>query len=394
MIKKLLTVAVAGSISIATLNADTTTIAKDGMGDFLIAPLYIASKDICSSIKVFNTNETSSILAKVTFREHISSQEVDFPIFLSPGDVWDGEVCETGSTVILKSNDDSNHPAIKDVLSRGKDLTEQSLLSGHSNVDFTRGYIEIYPIAQFNENSKAKVPKSTLVNRWDRLIKGDTSIAKLEKTGVDGYSLSATVSFSSNGETTTTLPMLAFKGAHNKQVTGSAIAYSNDTSPELLLGTDKKNAILKLLQHKKTSFTYENSGVNQFISFTFPFSYKTNQLRTYEITVRDMSENKDMKKEEVIIFSPAPIKKEKINILSNEVAIASIAELISLTNNPRMFKKGMIQIKEITNNNEVQLGRGQIASYIPVKFSNLALTSNNSKNEYTVLVNTLYVPSK
>ena len=390
MIKKLISTAVISTICATALNADTPNISRDGMGDFLIAPLYEAKGNVCSDVTVFNTNDTNSILAKVAFRERISSQEVDFPIFLSPGDVWEGKVCQASSgDVILTSNDDSNHPSIKGVLATGKDLTAQSKKAGHKNIDFTKGYVEVYPIAEFNEKSTAKVNKSVLVKRWDALIKGDTSNPKLVKSGVDGYSLSGTVAFETKGSKTSVMPMLAFKGTDDKQVTGSAIAYSNDTSPDLLLGIDKKHQILKDLQKTTTSFTYDNSGKGQFINFTFPFGYVHGQLRTYKIIIRDMSEDKSIQPKQVVIFSPAPVKKENVNSMKNEVVSISIADLINKTTNPSKFKKGMIQIKDITNVSNVQLGEGKIASFIATK-----TTEALGGPDVTFIKNSLYVPSK
>jgi hypothetical protein len=390
MIKKIVSaVAISSALSTA-LFADTANISRDGMGDFLIAPVYIAKGSVCSNIKVFNTNETSSILAKVAFREQISSQEVDFPIFLSPGDVWEGKVCPSANGVILTSNDDSNHPAVKKVLANGKNLTEQSKSAGHTNIDFSKGYVEIYPIAEFNEGSNRKVNKEILVKRWDALIKGDTSNPKLRENGVDGYSLSGVVSFETEGSETASIPMLAFKGADDKQVTGSAIAYSNDTSPELLLGADKEHQILKALQKRTTSFYYNNGGKDQFINLTFPFGYVNNQVRTYKVTVRDMSENKN-KVEKVVIFSPAIAKKP--STINNEVASISIEDIIAHTNNPAMFEKGMIQIKDITNETNVQLGEGKTASFIAVKITKGSSITNSGKTVSDIR-DVIYVPSK
>jgi hypothetical protein len=207
MIKKIISGLALTSVLATGLFADTPTVSRDGLGDFLIAPVYIAKGNICSDIKVFNTNEKSSILAKVAIRERISSQEVDFPIFLSPGDVWEGKLCQSPNGVILTSNDDSNHPAVKEILANGKNITAQSKKAGHINVDFTTGYVEVYPIAEYNENSTAKVDKNILVKRWDALIKGDTSNPKLRKNGVDGYSLSGVVSYEIDGTETAALPL-------------------------------------------------------------------------------------------------------------------------------------------------------------------------------------------
>jgi len=381
-------VALSLALLTSSVFADSVVKSTDGLGDFLVAPFYMAKDKVCSKVTVYNTNTTESILAKVAFREQLSSNEVDLPIFLSPGDVWSGTVCNNNGHVVLTSKDDSNHPAIKAQLETGKDLTAQSYKAGNKDVDFSNGYVEIYPIAEFNEGSNKKVDKKVLVKRWDALIAGKMP-AKLVTTGVDGYSLAGNIAYKVAGRTTSILPMKAFKGASDKTLTGSVIAYGNDTSPSVLLGNSKKYQVLKLLQHNTTAFSYTDGGKDQYIVLTFPFGYSKDQVRKLEFTVRDMSENKDMKKPEVVIFSPAPAPKKHNNFIKNEVAIISVSDLISKTQNPSMFKDGQIQIKDITNVSNVQLGSGKNASF----YSTFVTLSKDNKKDVEVL-NAYYTPVK
>jgi hypothetical protein len=382
MKKLLVSLAFLASVITSAL-ADSVVEAKDGLGDFLIAPFYMAKNNICTKIVVQNTNTTHSILAKVAIRERIASNEVDLPIFLSPGDVWSGELCQgKNGNVYLYSSDDSNHPKIANTLTNGKDITKQSIDAGHINVDFTSGYIEIYPIAEFNEGSDKKVDKSVLVRRWDSLILGKVP-SRIKRNGVDGYSLSGEVEFKSNGVVTTILPMKAYKGTHDKILTGSAIAYGNDTGPDILLGTTKKIQLLKLMQHNATMFHYSNYGKNQYVVFTYPFGYAQNQTRKYKVIVRDMCENKTEK--ETVIFSPTP--KVTANFMRDEVVMLSVEDIISKTKNPQMFEEGQIQIFDITNVSEVQLGAGKKASFIPT-----LVTFGKSNTEY--VNSSFYLPVK
>ena len=359
---------------------------KDGLGDFLIAPVYFAKNNTCTNITVYNTNTTHSIIAKVAIREQIASNEVDFPIFLSPGDVWSGTLCQKADgDVYLNSTDDSNHPQIATLLATtGKDITKQSAIAGNTNVDFTTGYIEVYPIAEFDEGSDKKVDKAILVKRWDNLIKGEIPANTL-KNGVDGYSLAGKVSFETDNKTYSSLPMVAYKGCKEDLITGSAIAYGNDTGPSILFGTKKRFELLKIMQHKKVAFTYTNYGKDQYIVFTYPFGYAKDQLRKFKFTVRDMQENKD--KAESVIFSPAP--KAVANFMKNEVAIISVADLINKTKNPSKYESGQIQIEDITNVSDVQLGAGEYASFIPT----LVTFDKNNKNHKTIL-DAYYIPVK
>ncbi len=360
------------------LIASDIKLSQNLTGDFLIAPLYIAHGNICSKIKVMNTNEYSSILAKVTIREKISSREVDLPIFLSPGDVWEGNICNVNNKILLKSTDDSNHPSAKALLEKGIDLLAHSKSTDLDNTrynngyvelngksfhlseihnksnSYNAGYIEIYPIAQFDEGKRGKINKSLLVQRWERLIDGDDTNTKLRKNGVDENSLSGLISFNSSNQETATIPMTAFENTHSKQILGENINFTSDSNPDILLGKNHKNKILKLLQHKTISFSYDNCGIDQYLYVAFPFGYKQQQSRKYKLVIRDMNENKH-----TMVFSPSLI-------FHNELACISIEQLINETNNKGKFTKGMIQIKNIINNNDIQLGKHQSASMLPI----------------------------
>lgn len=104
---------------------------------------------------------------------------------------------------------------------------------------------------------------------------------------------------------------------------------------------------------------YENFGHEQYVYFTFPFGYTSGQERSFKFTVRDMSENKDI---QTVIFSPNPVQKYSIK---NELFVMPVNELINKTQNSSMYEKGMIQIKEIRNISDHQLGIGQNASFLP-----------------------------
>lgn len=397
LLKTVTTTAILCSTS---LLADKVMLSNDGTGDFLVAPLYLAKGDICSEVKVFNTNETSSILAKIVFRESIASHEVDLPIFLSPGDVWAGKVCQEGDKVVLTSNDDSNHPAAMETLAMGKDLVDHSKnaedrpnpnmaksyveIDGKpyqikefqkDNIDFTKGYVEVYPIAQYYEGSRQKIHKSLLVERWDRLIDGKGH-PKVSASGIDSYSLSGVISFQTKNQETSSIAMTAFKGAHDKLVMGEAINYSSQAKPEVLLGEWKMKDILKLLQYERFSFVYDNSGKDQYVNILFPFSHKEKQSRKFKFTIRDMNENKY-----TMIFSPR-------STIKNELGYISVEELISLTRDTKKYEKGMIQITAITNSDDVQLGKDQTASIIPT------LSRVSQIGGQDIMINAVYLPTK
>ncbi len=80
-----------------------------GKGDVLIYPLYMAfDGGFQTKIQVINTSLDMSAVAKVVFRSPLWSIEtLDFMIFLSPTDMWEGIVIWDGNQVVLYTEDDS-----------------------------------------------------------------------------------------------------------------------------------------------------------------------------------------------------------------------------------------------------------------------------------------------
>ena len=96
---------------VATSAFAAVTVNQDGKGEYLNFPAYYATTDGWSTnLRVVNTNTTHAVVAKVVIREYATSQELlDFPIYLSPGDVWTADIVNNGSasSVKITSTDDS-----------------------------------------------------------------------------------------------------------------------------------------------------------------------------------------------------------------------------------------------------------------------------------------------
>jgi hypothetical protein len=73
--------------------------------------------------------------------------------------------------------------------------------------------------------------------------------------------------------------------------------------------------------------------------------------------------------------------------MENEVVMLPVSDIIAKTKNPSMFKEGQIQITDITNVSNVQLGAGKNASFIPTY-----ITIGKSTTEYVNSSN--YLPVK
>ena len=90
-------------------DTEHVSVAANGKGDVLIFPHYIAlSGGWNTKLVVTNTSFTECVVAKVIVRGGIYSQEVlDFFIYLSPTDVWTGELNYGPDGARLYSEDDS-----------------------------------------------------------------------------------------------------------------------------------------------------------------------------------------------------------------------------------------------------------------------------------------------
>ncbi|SMC10166.1 hypothetical protein [Nitratiruptor tergarcus] len=157
--------------------AIAANIATDGTGDYLIAPVYYAVGPWKTEIKVVNTNTTKAVVAKVVVRGGKDSKElVDFPIYLTPGDVWDAVIYKENGNVYIESHDDSlmlgqkqviltvrddnasgdcvenNITLIEPVLRADVDGFKKNLSESAANADdqAERGYVEVLGLAAYD----------------------------------------------------------------------------------------------------------------------------------------------------------------------------------------------------------------------------------------------------
>lgn len=216
--------------SVGAMAADNanTTLATDGTGDYLVFPYYAATGAWETHLRVVNTNTKDAVVAKVVFREYKQSAEVlDFPIYLTPGDVWEGTVTIKDGKVVVKSSDDSlvlaDYPQLDKTLAMNPNR-------GGKNPAF--GYVEVFGVAQIpavdvDPTFKEKYPldKEKLVKKFKAELNGHTYTGN-EWTGVDANSLYAEeILYENNQKLAMTLPATALEGvtgtsANDKKITG------------------------------------------------------------------------------------------------------------------------------------------------------------------------------
>lgn len=106
--KMLLSGAAALALVSSAASAANVQVAEDGTGDYLLAPVYYAIGDWKTTLKVVNTNPTRAIVAKVVVRDGAVCNEImDFLLYLTPGDVWEGTLFVQNGNIVLNSTDDS-----------------------------------------------------------------------------------------------------------------------------------------------------------------------------------------------------------------------------------------------------------------------------------------------
>jgi hypothetical protein len=232
--KKLISAVAASAVLATGVMASNAKVASNGLGDFLIAPAFFATGGYSSNLRVINTDLDSSVLVRVVVRDSACSQEVDFPILLSPGDVWDASISlNANGNVYIKSTDDSNYiPQISNGDGLNLTKTNESAAGGYKS-----GYVEFYPIAQFNEGSTAIVSKDVLRKRFDNLLGGGTGA--YETGAIAGVAVDDVLTGVVNVVNDTTvkasmsIPMTAISDVSDQALSGSIIGMSFMTAYDI-----------------------------------------------------------------------------------------------------------------------------------------------------------------
>ena len=155
---------VSGAAALALMGtaaaAANVVLEQDGTGDYLLAPVYYAVSNWSTTLKVVNTNTTRAIVAKVVLRDSKQCDEIiDFPLYLTPGDVWEGTIKEDeNGNIVVVTKDDS-------VILGGKSANQYpngltiSPTPAHKKVETNangctrvnwHGYVEIFGVASYD----------------------------------------------------------------------------------------------------------------------------------------------------------------------------------------------------------------------------------------------------
>lgn len=357
--KKLLLSSVVASSILAT--AGLARIATDGTGQFLVAPAFYAKSGFETNLKLVNTNLQSSVIMRAVVRDYVGSNELDFIITLSPSDVWEARIYRgADGKVYIQSSDDSNY---LDALKTPVELTGWGALER----SFTNGYVEFYPMAQWNEPNQDKVAKridpakptaDTLDYRVNQLTTTGGSIngaVVVDNNSIGGY----VTLIKPEWKASMVLPMMAFEEVN---VVTPAVqplnAASQNTIPTNYIDP---NIVYNDLNVNTVTFPYSESGTRDALYFTFWGDFfgsasghytaksvtdttKCLQSRGFYSTSRDMEENKIVSQPGAISGSQAP--SNQLNVLCEQAGLSASA----LKPN---FEKGIIQLSGFAQTNTV-----------------------------------------
>lgn len=282
--------------------------AQDGTGDYLVIPAYFAnSAGWSTNIKVVNTNTTHAVVAKVVFRESAQSEEyLDFPIYLTPGDVWEGAVSYSNGNVILTSSDDSMYSSGSGTSIQMADTAPitkafPSLKAPRQNPFM--GYVEVFGLASVNAGDVVdtndlldgtwtpgnKLAKTLLYSKFIAQLNGAGGTTT-EWSHVDNNSIYAQAVISAanaNGNLAMTLPAAAFEnvtgtGPQLNQVTSvdTTLVNSSNWTTKSALVTSIENAIAK----SNVFVTYYENAANTALADTVLLVNQPMKKYRYDLT--------------------------------------------------------------------------------------------------------------
>lgn len=261
--------------ALAANNANGTKIATDGTGDYLVFPVYFATTSGWkTNLRVVNTNPARAIVAKVVIREYkTSAEKLDFPIYLTPGDVWEATLeTDTNGNVVLKCNDDSmvinGKPA--NIAPVTKPLYAPVGLE-NNNI----GYVEIFGIGEIDPSNVPDLDgdgntwkgvgtpedKEDLYLYYKQTLNGNTN-PNGDWSGVDSSSLyGQEVLFGKNqyGSLAMTIPATALEGVTGSEANINPIIGVDTTKDQVIIpdaGQTVDGVVLNIAEALRKTHVY------------------------------------------------------------------------------------------------------------------------------------------
>jgi hypothetical protein len=260
---------VAMGVSALTANVSAIEVAANDSGRLLIAPIFLAHANEITRITVTNPDNDRAVKARLAFRSRGWSDEfLDFIIYLSPGDVFRGELYANADGVVrFRSADDSvrHLPGNKnEVVFSSQSPSDFAVpLDGldHSSAGdtATSGHIEVLSVYAAGSKSSNVADKQVVVDRAGTTVGVFRGMSKLELAKIFDKPLDVLLPL--NGCTTADESCAVLK----QTVAGTA----NITGQiELVMGVDK--AIPNRSFHNMTALADSDENNNGTIECGLP----------------------------------------------------------------------------------------------------------------------------
>ncbi|PVV18131.1 MAG: hypothetical protein B6D78_16980 [gamma proteobacterium symbiont of Ctena orbiculata] len=134
-------IAAAMLMATATAGVNAAHVNTDGTGQVALLPYYNVNNNFITNINITNTTGEFKAV-KVRFREsRISADVLDFNIYMSPFDVWNGTIRLVGSVANIITEDETCTYPNKSLLQAGVDF--RNIYTATTDEDLTEGYVEI-----------------------------------------------------------------------------------------------------------------------------------------------------------------------------------------------------------------------------------------------------------
>ncbi|MCU7904612.1 MAG: hypothetical protein KZQ76_01945 [Candidatus Thiodiazotropha sp. (ex Epidulcina cf. delphinae)] len=134
-------IAAAMLMATATAGVNAAYVNTDGTGQVALLPYYNVNNSFITNINITNTTGLYKAV-KVRFREsRISADVLDFNVYMSPFDVWNGTIRLNGTVANIITEDETCTFPGKAALQAGVDF--RNIYTATNDADLTEGYVEI-----------------------------------------------------------------------------------------------------------------------------------------------------------------------------------------------------------------------------------------------------------
>jgi hypothetical protein len=303
-----------------TLN--NVTIADNGIGDVLIAPVFFSNGGWSSELKLVNNSTIYSTAVKVVFHRRSDSREVlDFFVYLSPGDTWTGLATQNPTTGLLQVNtagDDSTPQAPNGVFS-ASGAADIGYIVVHENAAWNLGPAPVSKaliVGRFNDDAAKSAIYSENANRaigqvgTENIISGNLRMLNAANNAAAALPLVAIANY--NNRTPLTLGGLTLLG--NDQVGNASSSYTDTASVEAQLWGNNYAYTFDAAQGQTlgsvtfpTRNTFDNSNAHGVTFGTYPFRNVQQTPVPASFAVRDMSETILVNAQQVAVPVTSPL---------------------------------------------------------------------------------------